>query len=86
MDTALLYGEPITDDEFLCDKHGCRLGVKSGKMFCPDCYEEEVDAQKEEWEAFLREEDHEEADDGGRCLFIRGKGYNAFQCTMPWWA
>lgn len=82
----LFYGEHNDAEDFLCPVHGSRLSSLGLDVFCPECRE---DLRREEHE-LVREamplDQDQDIDDGSRCVFIRGRGFYAFSCTMPWWA
>ncbi len=85
---TLLYGEPSTEEDYLCDRHGCRLTIRKSKLVCSVCEDE----YREEQEAMWREDCEEEMRliepmlPSSGCAMFRGKGFVGFQCTMPWWA
>ena len=93
-DPKWMYGEPVTDDECLCDDHGCRLMFHYIKgWICPECevegeYEYLEDLRERYEKEMAMETAMQEHDllHGGNCTFIQTKQYNAFQCKMPWWA
>ena len=87
----LLYGEPLTDDECLCEVHGSRLGYHYQRgWICDDCDADNEAAEKEAWQIEQDEVEHAfnvwAREQSKGCVVIKGKDFMAFQCTMPWWA
>jgi len=82
----MFYGEPGTENDFLCPLHGCRLTRQPFIGFqCPECQAEDAAAESEE-RLLAMEQMEAEQDTGGSCTLITGQGFNAFHCVMPWWA
>ena len=92
MDTlanTLLYGEPIIEDECLCEKHGSRLRFhKVRGWICDDCddyvREEELEEVRREHEEYIAQK-HDMLQRGS-CTMVQDKDFVAFTCKMPWWA
>ena len=80
------YGEAITDDESVCDLHGCRLGHYDWGWGCAECEAERILEEREEC-VFDNERDELRFDDDeSRCRVIAGLGFVAISCTMPFWS
>ena len=89
---VLFYGEQNTEEECLCEDHGCRMSYhETMGMICYECIRDRRHAEIEE----MREEYERDAATAeamtdemmsGKCTFIQTKQYNAFNCVMPWWA
>ena len=91
--STLFFGEPMIEDDCLCDLHGCRLAFHyTHGWICPECdldrHERVLEEIREANEEFYREEMYlnQAVLDRGSCTIIHGKDFTAFQCHMPWWA
>ena len=78
-------------DECIRDTHGSRLWFRRRKGWtCPDCEREAIEQEREEnYEHNMRMEAEmieREQKERAPCKIIRGPGFVAFSCTMPWWA
>jgi len=89
----MFYGESVTEDECLCDKHGCRLGYHYLLgWLCPECEAEMLEEERMSWQEeanqLMAEAESQGFVDtaGGSCTMIQGDGFVGFQCIMPWYA
>jgi len=87
---ALLYGEPGTDDEALCDKHGARMGYFDWGWGCPECEAEKREREREECvfdnEVRVAAMPAYPPDADAECRLIVGNGFIGYHCRIGWWA